>query len=126
MKVKQLNLLPFLLVFLLGGCTSHREYYKIAKGGSGNLSVDYAQCEYQAQMNTQAPQNTNVQINVDNRRGNGSTNYSNLYNQNTSKPLRPGAAFLQGVRESELRRRPQMLTDLCLKSRGWNWKIIED
>jgi len=106
------------ILFLLYGCASiqtQRQYYKIAKGGSGNLEVDKAQCAYQAELNTPIPSNNKVIINSSN------------YNTYSSGGI--GGGFASGFASAEAsaapKRRKNRLIDLCLKSRGWQWNTID-
>ncbi len=120
------------IVFLFSGCVAEkREYFKIANGGSGNLEVDKAQCEYQAELTPAipVPNNTDVTINIDNRRGYGSTNYSNVYGNSGRYANLASDSYKMGAsigRAEEARNRKSRLTDLCLRSRGWSWKIIKN
>ncbi len=101
---------------LLNGCMAEkRQYFKIAIGGSGNLEVDKAQCEYQAELNTQMPNRTNITVNVDNRQGYGSTNYSNVYGNQGLSNIGTRSGIGDAIDASIKKDR---LTDLCLKSMG--------
>ena len=121
------------IIALLNGCVAEkRQYSKIANGGSGNLEVDKAQCEYQAELapTVPVPNNTDLTINIDNRQGYGSTNYSNVYGSRDEHSLSKiyDDAYKNGAsirRRSDAKKRIQRLTDLCLKSRGWSWKVIK-
>ena len=119
------------IIFLLNGCVAEkREYFKIANGGSGNLEVDKAQCEYQAELVSAVPvpNNTDVTINIDNRQGYGSTNYSNVYGNGGRYANLAGNSYQTGAsmrRTEEARNRKSRLTDLCLRSRGWSWNVIK-
>jgi len=110
-------------IVLLSGCVAEkREYIKIANGGSGNLEVDKAQCEYQAELNTQIPNRANITVNVDNRQG--ATNYSNVYGQNKGFSD-IGTRMVNNYHAGDADRKIERLTDLCLKSRGWSWNVIK-
>lgn len=116
------------IMFLFSGCVAEkREYFKIAQGGSGNLEVDKAQCEYQAELSatSPAPNYTDITVNVDNRQGYGSTNYSNVYSSGGgySNMGRSGRELGRAI---DLENKKTRLMDLCLRSRGWSWKVIND
>ncbi len=117
-------LLSISLISLLNGCAAEkRQYFKIANVGSDNFEVDKAQCEYQAELNTQMPNHTDLTINIDNRQGDGSTNYSNVYGSNKGFSNIGTRSKVGDVISASLKK--DKLTDLCLKSMGWSWKVIE-
>ena len=124
--MKKINfiLISTSLLLLFNGCVGEkREYLKIAQGGSGNLEVDKAQCEYKAELNTQLPNRTNITLNVDNRQGYGSTNYSNVYGSNKGfSNIGTNSGIGDAINASM---RKERLTDLCLRSMGWSWKVIK-
>ncbi len=124
MKKRAYIVIFITVMVLLNGCVAEkRQYIKIANGGSGNLEVDKAQCEYQAELNTQMPNRTNITVNVDNRQGYGSTNYSNVYGNNQGFSNIGTRSGIGDAIDASIKK--DRLTDLCLKSMGWSWKVIK-
>ena len=105
------------IMFLFSACT-HREYFKVSSGGSGNIDKDLAQCEYEAEMNTQSHASQNVVVNV-------ASNYRGETKEERKERERREDEL---VRQEEVKHDNQVrkLRDLCLRSRGWSWKIVDN
>ncbi len=111
------NYIYLLSIILLFSACTHREYFKVSSGGSGNLDKDLAQCEYESELNTQSSATQNVVVNV-------------ASNREESKEERKARERREDelAREEELKHNRQVkkLRDLCMRSRGWSWKNVKN
>ena len=105
------------ILFLFSACT-HREYFKVSSGGSGNIDKDLAQCEYEAEMNTRSNASQNVVVNVN----------SNYQNETKEERKERERREDERIRQEEAKHNSQVrkLRDLCLRSRGWSWRVVKD
>ena len=105
------------IVLLFTACT-HREYFKASSGGSGNLDKDLAQCEYESEMNTRSNSSQNVVVNV-------ASNYRGETKEERKERERRED---ERIRQEEIKHDSQVrkLRDLCMRSRGWSWRVVKD
>ena len=103
-------------MLLLSACT-HREYFKVSSGGSGNLDKDLAQCEYESEMNTQATTSQNVVVNV-------ASNREETKEERKARERREDELARQ--EEARHNRKVRKLRDLCMRSRGWSWRNVDN
>ena len=104
-----------ILVFLLHGC-SHREYVKLHKGGSGNLDIDKAKCMLEAEKSIPL-ENPQTVINI---------NTKKHMSKKERKALALEEKRKRDDRKWERKQRVKKLRDLCMKTKGWSWKYVED
>ena len=106
-----------LVVGLFTGCT-HREYFKVSSGGTGNVDKDLAQCEYNAEMNVKSNA-TNTQNVIINQGYHDET-------KEERKERQKREASLEYEKERKHDSQVQKLTDLCMRSRGWSLKYVDN
>ena len=101
-------------MLLLSAC-SHREYFKASSGGSGNLDKDLASCEYESELNTQPSNTQNIIVNVNSKE----TKEERKAREKIERNLKYAE---ESARNSQVKK----MTDLCMRAKGWSWKMVEN
>ena len=102
------------VMFFLSAC-SHREYFKVSSGGSGNLDKDLASCEYESELNTKSSNIQNIIVNFDRKE-------TKKERKEREQSEQTNRAIAESTRNGKVSR----MTDLCMRAKGWSWKMVKN